>query len=110
MAAPQRGVVLPTLAYRALSSSWPPANSFSPATAPAAVAASWLWPFLSTLRSAINVGRAPHGPALTVDLDSAAATQSQNSWTRHEDAVVGGEEEEEETWDRSMAEDEVLRG
>lgn len=99
MDAPQRGVVIPTLIYRALFKNW--ATFIIP---PVASLLSWIWTSLWSLLSGITItgldrpsyGANPNsGPAM--------AAHTQSSWTVEEEV------HEEGSWDWSMAEDEVLR-
>ena len=95
MHAPKRGVVIPTLIYRALFKSWS-----APIVSPAAALLSWIGTTVQTFASGIDVTSvsstlyktAPNGPAAT-----------QTTWKTQEEVL------EEENWDWSMAEDELLR-
>jgi hypothetical protein len=95
MHAPKRGVVIPTLIYRALFKGW--AASI---VSPAAALLSWMGTTLRTFASSTGVTSvdptmyetAPNGPAAT-----------QTAWKTQEEVL------EEESWEWSMAEDELLR-
>lgn len=99
MDAPKRGVVIPTLVYRALFKSWA-----IPIISPAASLLSWLWASLWSLVSDVNItglGRPLYGAPANSGPAMAAHTQA--SW-KVQEAV-----QEEDSWDWSMAEDEVLQ-
>ncbi|KAF2633672.1 hypothetical protein BU25DRAFT_356257 [Macroventuria anomochaeta] len=99
MDAPKRGVVIPTLVYRALFKSWS-----APIVSPVASLLSWIWTTLWSLASGASVtglSRASHEAAAKGGPAMAAHTQA--SWKIQEEA------HEEDSWDWSMAEDEVLR-
>ena len=95
MHAPKRGVVIPTLIYRALFKSWS-----APIVSPAAALLSWIGTTVRTFASSASVTSAgstlyktaPNGPANT-----------QATWKTREEVL------EEENWEWSMAEDELLR-
>ncbi|KAF3002060.1 hypothetical protein E8E13_009172 [Curvularia kusanoi] len=99
MDAPQPGVVIPTLIYRTLFKSWS-----TPIVSPVAALLSWigttLWAFVSGVRTTslrvLSYGSVPNGGPVM-------AAHTQTVWDAKEDVL------EEESWDWSMAEDEVLR-
>jgi len=99
MDAPQRGVVIPTLIYRTLFKSWS-----APIVSPVAALLSWtgttLWAFVSRARTtglrAFSYESLANGPPVM-------AAHTQTVWDAKEDVL------EEDRWDWSMAEDEVLR-
>lgn len=95
MDAPRRNVVIPTLIYRALFKSWS-----APIVSPAAALLSWIGTTVRTFAASADVTSvssnlyktAPSGPAAT-----------QTTWKSQEEVL------EEDSWDWSMAEDELLR-
>jgi hypothetical protein len=99
MDAPKRGVVIPTLVYRALFKNW--ATSI---ISPIASLLSWIWASLWSLASGVNItglDRPSYGAPSNSGPAMAAHTQA--SWKVQEEV------HEEDSWDWSMAEDEVLR-
>ncbi|KZM22934.1 hypothetical protein ST47_g5933 [Ascochyta rabiei] len=99
MDAPKRGVVIPTLVYRALFRSWS-----TPVVSPISSLLSWAWASLWSFVSGASVAglsRASHTMATNSAPGMAAHTQA--SWKIQEEA------HEEDHWDWSMAEDEILR-
>lgn len=94
MDAPERGVVIPTLIYRALFRSWS-----APITSPVSSVLSWTW--------ATSRGLATSASKAAYEFGSqsrpAMAAHSQETWKVQEEV------REEDGWDWSMAEDEVLR-
>ncbi|KAF9697247.1 hypothetical protein EKO04_004810 [Ascochyta lentis] len=99
MDAPRRGIVIPTLVYRALFKSWS-----TPVVSPILSLFSWAWATLWSLVSSTNmVGLSRVSHTMAADGGPAMAAHTQNSWKIQEEA------REEDNWDWSMAEDEILR-
>lgn len=99
MDAPRRGVVIPTLVYRALFKSWS-----APIVSPIISLFSWIWTTLWSFTSGTNmIGLNRVAQTTAVNGEPVLATHTQTSWRIEE------ESQEEANWDWSMAEDEILR-
>ncbi|KAJ4366008.1 hypothetical protein N0V95_000386 [Ascochyta clinopodiicola] len=99
MDAPQRGVVIPTLVHRALFKSWS-----TPIVSPILSLLSWVWASLWSLVTGASVaGLSRASRVVATNSGPAMAAHTQASWRIQEDA------REEDHWDWSMAEDEILR-
>lgn len=99
MDAPKRGVVIPTLLYRALFKNWA-----QPIVSPIASLSSWIWASLWSLTSGVNL-TGLRRPSYDTVANSAPAMDPHThaSWKMQEEVHT------EDSWDWSMAEDEVLR-
>ncbi|KAF1932933.1 uncharacterized protein M421DRAFT_416530 [Didymella exigua CBS 183.55] len=99
MDAPKRGIVIPTLVYRALFESWP-----THIVSPLAFLLSWLWTSIWTLASGVKItGLSQPSHVAVYNGGPAMAVHTQASWKVQEEVY------EENSRDWSMAEDEVLR-
>lgn len=99
MDAPKRGVVIPTLVYRALSKSWS-----APIVSPIASLLSWIWTTLWNLTAGTSIpGLNKASYPLAANGGPVMAAHTQASWKIQEEA------HEEDSWEWSMAEDEILR-
>ncbi|KAH6616562.1 hypothetical protein C7974DRAFT_442352 [Boeremia exigua] len=99
--APKRGVVIPTLIYRTFLKTWS-----TPITSSIAPLLSWTWSTCWSLGASItSLNRLSYGRF--ADNDPAMSVHTQASWGKQEKIL--DETLEEDTWDWSMAEDEILR-
>ena len=99
MDAPKRGVVIPTLVYRALFKSWS-----APIVSPFVSLLSWIWTTLWSFTAGASIpGLSRVSHAFAANNGPAMAAHTQASWKIQEEA------QEEDSWAWSMAEDEILR-
>lgn len=99
MDAPKRGVVIPTLVYRALFKSWS-----TPIVSPFTSLCSWIGTTLLSFTPTANMaGLSRTSHTVAANGGPAMAAHTQTSWNIQE------ETREEDSWDWSMAEDEILR-